>query len=148
MPIRIRDLCEGGIEHLDVIGRRDRPGPPWPQDAGQRLAAVVQEAQRRVVAEGVFFQVVVAFCFSEWQITIVASISSTSPGMTRSAALACGSVPRVSARCTQASSGAAARAPRSRAIAAVSIDFSTRKAVGSEATGRTVLPGRVARRGR
>jgi hypothetical protein len=50
----------------------------------------------------------VAFSFSEWQITIVVSISSTSPGIARPAALACGKAPWISACFAQAHALAAA----------------------------------------
>ena len=52
MPVFIRDLREGEVEYLNVVGRGVRPGPTRAQDAGQGLTRVVQKAQQRVVAKG------------------------------------------------------------------------------------------------
>jgi hypothetical protein len=57
MPVVIRQLGQGGVEHLDVIGRGVRAGcvvSAPPQQASQELVGGVQKRQQRVVAEGVF----------------------------------------------------------------------------------------------
>ena len=46
-------ICaRASVQDGDVIGGGVRPGPAFPQQPGQRLAGVVEEAEQRVVAEG------------------------------------------------------------------------------------------------
>ena len=50
----IGDLGEGGVQDGDVVARGIRAGVARPQQAGQLLARLVQEAQQRMEAEAVF----------------------------------------------------------------------------------------------
>ncbi len=112
-----------------------RAGVARPQQSGQGLAGVVQEAQQRVVAEAAFVG----------GARPVPSRSGRSPGWRRCPGpgragrgrrrWAAGMPVRVSAACSQATSRAAARADRRPASAAGSMPASTRQAVGVEATG-------------
>ena len=75
------------------------PALPGRSSRGQELPGVVAERQHRVVAE-VCLNVGAACSFSEWQTTIEASTSITSPGSSRPAARAGGNgCPVTSARC-------------------------------------------------
>jgi hypothetical protein len=49
VPVLVRGLRKGGVEHLDVIGRRVRPGPTRAHDA-RGLAAPLDESHQDSVA--------------------------------------------------------------------------------------------------
>jgi hypothetical protein len=80
-----------------------------------------------------FFHVLAVDSFSEWQTTMVASMSNTSPGTVKPPTIELGRR-SVSVACAHATSRARARAPRIRANAVSSMPSSTRHAVASEAT--------------
>jgi hypothetical protein len=50
VPVVIRRLGQGGVEHRDVVGRGSRAGVPPPQQGGEELVGVVQKCQQREVA--------------------------------------------------------------------------------------------------
>jgi hypothetical protein len=50
VPVVIRQLGQGGVEHRDVVGRGIRAGVPPPQQGGEELVGVVQKRQQREVA--------------------------------------------------------------------------------------------------
>ena len=52
VAVRVGDLRQRLVQDGDVVGGGVRPGAARAQQPGQRLAGVVQEAQQRVVAEG------------------------------------------------------------------------------------------------
>ncbi|EXU62698.1 hypothetical protein Z951_40135 [Streptomyces sp. PRh5] len=54
VTVGVGDLGEGRIQDGDVIGRCVGSGVARPEQAGESLAGVVQEAQHRVVAEAAF----------------------------------------------------------------------------------------------
>ena len=134
VAVGVGDLRQRQVEHGDVVGGGVRPGVA--RHGADRPA--LRRWRRGSTAAGgsrsVFFHVLAACSFSEWQTTIVASRSSTSPGIAYPATVEDSSRP-VSAACAQATSRACARAARRAASAASSSAASTRHAVGSEATG-------------
>lgn len=54
VAVGVGELGERGVEHGDVVLSGVGRGVAGPQQAGQGLAGVVEEAQQRVVAEAVF----------------------------------------------------------------------------------------------
>lgn len=133
VAVMVGDLGQRQVQHGDVVGGRIRPAVAGAQDAGEGFASGVQEARQRVVAE-TFLPGPGRGLLLEWQITMVASMSSTRPGMVNPATVEDGSRP-VSAVCAHVSSRARARAARTRARDVSSMPSRTRHAVASEATG-------------
>ena len=115
---------------VDVVGGGVRPGLPGAQQPGQGLAGGVEEAQQRVVAERLLPGLGSRVPSREWQITIVASTSSTRPGDRVPGHRRGRPAGRSRPACAHATSRARARAARSRASAASSRPLSSRHAVG------------------
>jgi len=118
-PGRVGQLRHGLLEHGDVVGRGVGAGIARAQDAGQRLAALVQIADQRVEPKPAL-EVARRPSFSEWAVTSVASKSSV---------IRSGAAPFAQAR-----SRACRRASRSRPNRSGVIAAMTRQAVGDDAT--------------
>lgn len=89
VPDSVGDLGQGLVQDGDVVSSGVRARLALTQHAGEGFARVVQEAKQRTIAEGLF-QIRVADFFSEWQITIVASMSRTRPSTCRPATFTVG----------------------------------------------------------
>ncbi|GEC09804.1 hypothetical protein SSP24_74590 [Streptomyces spinoverrucosus] len=134
MVVGVGELGERGVEHGDVVIGGVGRGVAGPQQVGQGLAGVVEEAQQRVVAEAVFVgrcRVLLLRVAGDR----VASMSRTRPGGSRPPAREAGIASRLSSACSQATSRAAARAARRAPSAAGSMPASSRHAVGLDAAG-------------
>ena len=118
-----------------MIGGGVAAGVARPQHPGQRLAGVVQPDQQRVIAKSVLERGRAASCFSEWQVTRLASKSITRPGTTTPPQRTVGTGRPASPRSSQARSRATARARFSSSKTVSSTESSTRHAVAVEATG-------------
>lgn len=105
VPVGVGDLSESVVQHRDVIRGRVGSGVPGPEAPGHALAGVGQETQQGWKPKPPL-QVGAAWSFSEWQVIGVASISRTSPGISRPPAVAAGMPQRVSDACGQATSRA------------------------------------------
>jgi len=126
------DLLEREREHLEVVGRRVRPGAALAQDARERLAGAVEQSSGWKPKPR--FQFGVAPCFSEWLLTRWESKSRT--------------ISRGAPPAAQTRSRALARAPRIPSSPPSSAAAATaRQAVGAEVAEPKSSVARAARRG-
>jgi hypothetical protein len=109
MPMPVWDLRQRLIGDLDVVGGGIGVRVPGPQHPAQRFPGVVQPGEQGVISIPCWY-VAAAFCFSEWQLTKVASRSITKPGATMPAHRTTGTLRPASPRSNHARSRAAARA--------------------------------------